>query len=149
MASQEPVPTVQEGNKEEQYRKLLADLAKARQDPLFQSLVNPRVEGPVLPLERDRSVEGRGTRNRERSHHTQSRRSSSSRHESSRRSWHIILTEEQDATDNAAGGTWRKEVSLLSLLHLMDTMPSQRRLCSLSDNLMRPLAWKTFMSPQN
>ena len=53
MASQEPVSADQEGNKEEQYRKLLADLAEARQDPLFQSLVNPPVEGPVLPSERD------------------------------------------------------------------------------------------------
>ena len=88
MASQEPVSAGQEGNKEERYRKLLTDLAEARQDPLFQSLVSPPVEGPALPFERDMLVEEGGRRTRERSHHTQSRRSSSSRHESNRRSRH-------------------------------------------------------------
>ena len=64
------MPAGHEGDKEERYRKLLADLAEARQDPLFQSLVNPLVEGLALPFERDRSVEERERQTRERSHHT-------------------------------------------------------------------------------
>ena len=50
MASQESVPARQEENKEERYRNLLAQLAEAKQDPLFQSLVNPPIEGLALPF---------------------------------------------------------------------------------------------------
>ena len=64
MASQETVPVGQDGGKEERYRKLFAELAEARQDPLFQSLVSPPVKGPALPFDRDRSVEERGRRTR-------------------------------------------------------------------------------------
>ena len=49
MASQGQVPARQEENREDRYKDLLAQLAEARQDPLFQNLVNPPVEGPSLP----------------------------------------------------------------------------------------------------
>ena len=44
MASQGHAPTRQEENRENIYQDLLAQLAEARNDPLFQRLLNPQVE---------------------------------------------------------------------------------------------------------
>ena len=44
------------------YRDLLAQLVEARRDLLFQSLVNPLVEGLVLSPEMDRSADEREDR---------------------------------------------------------------------------------------
>lgn len=44
MATQAHVQAGQQGDKETRYKDLLAQLAKARNDPIFQNLVNPPME---------------------------------------------------------------------------------------------------------
>lgn len=50
MASEEHAPARQEDDRENIFQDLLAQLAEARHDLLFQNLVNPPVEGLALPL---------------------------------------------------------------------------------------------------